>query len=48
MWIPKNEGTKFSFNILKELQNQDVKDTLTACVDSLKDFPGTVTLKYGM
>ena len=39
MYISKNEGANFWFNVLTDLQNRGVHDILIACVDGLKGFP---------
>jgi len=38
MWLAENEDVKFFFDVLTELQNRGVKNTLTACSGSLKGF----------
>lgn len=46
MWISENEGAKFWLNVLTELQNRGVKDSLIACVDGLKGFPDAINAVY--
>ncbi len=45
MWLSENEGAKFWLNVLTELQNRDVKDTLIACVDGLKGLPDAINTR---
>jgi transposase-like protein len=44
--MSKNEGAKFWFNVLNELQNRGVKDILIVCIDSLKGFPDAINTVY--
>ena len=46
LWISENEGAKFWFNVLTELQNRGVKDILIACVDGLKGFPDAINTVF--
>ena len=46
MWLSENEGAKFWFNVLTELQNRGVKDILIACVDGLKGFPDAINAAF--
>lgn len=36
LWTAKNEGAKFWFSVLTELNNRGVSDIFIACVDGLK------------
>lgn len=46
LWLSENEGVKFWLNVLTELYNRGVKDTLIACVDGLKGFPDAINSAY--
>ncbi len=39
LWTGATEGAKLSLQILTEIRNRGVQDTLIACVDGLKGFP---------
>ncbi|SQH41511.1 transposase IS1113 [Salmonella enterica] len=42
----ENEGAKFWLNVLTELKNRGLQDTLIACVDGLKGFPSNLKAVY--
>lgn len=42
----ENEGATFWLNVLTELKNRSLKDTLIACVDGLKGFPSNLKAVY--
>jgi transposase-like protein len=42
MWLSENEGAKFCLNVVTELQNHGVKDTLITCIGGLKGFPDAI------
>ncbi|EKS00291.1 transposase, mutator-like family protein [Leptospira mayottensis 200901122] len=42
IWVERTEGAKFWLQILTDLKNRGVEDTLIACVDGLKGFPDTI------
>jgi len=46
MWLSENEGTNFWLDVLTELQNRGVQDTLIACVDDLKGLPNAINTVY--
>lgn len=46
MWLNENEGAKFWLNVLTELKNRGLNDTLIACVDGLKGFPDAIKTVY--
>jgi len=46
MWLSENEGAKFWFGVLTELQNRGVQDILIACADGLKGFPDAINTVY--
>jgi len=46
LWIAQNEGAKFWLDVLTDLQNRGLKDTLIACVDGLTGFPDAILTVY--
>ena len=44
--IAENEGSKFWFSVLTELNNRGVKDIFIACVDGLTGFPEAINAVY--
>jgi putative transposase len=46
LWISPQEGAKFWFQVLTELNNRGVKDILIACVDGLTGFPEAISAVF--
>ena len=46
LWIAQTEGAKFWLQVVTELKNRGVQDTVIACVDGLKGFPEAIEAVY--